>query len=222
MATLNVKPLTLADLKTAKMVDMVAFYNRLTGKAILKFQDRATAVARCTKLIEHPPTKAPAEPPRVIKDTGPAIDPDANNYRKAANKNPLRQKLGKAEVENRPRSAKRDLTAVQTVMTERGVPSAMEMMARTITAPPRKVQSVDQSRKRGPKPKWPLESLVVLVEKNNPKRKDTLAHEEYELYRNCRTVKDYVDFGGQLAYMNYDEKRGFIKIVAPTAKRSAA
>lgn len=59
----------------------------------------------------------------------------------------------------------------------------------------------------------------MLVQTTNPKRKDTRAHEEYEFYRTATTVAMYVDFGGQLAYLNYDVKRGFIKIVPPGAAK---
>lgn len=227
MATLNIKPLTIEDLATAKMVDMVAYYNRLTGKAILKFQDRATAVRRCTELIEKQAAAKPikqAEPPRIHKDAAPLVDPDATNFKKVAARNPLRQATGRDDPKPRPRSVSRDLNAVRAVMAERGITSPlspMDMMASTLTAPPRKIQAVDSTRRRGPKPKWPLESRVELVQKTNPKRKGTLAYDEYEFYKDCKTVADYINYGGQLAYMNYDEKRGYIKIHQPAAKKAA-
>jgi len=66
--------------------------------------------------------------------------------------------------------------------------------------------------KRGAPSKYPLTAKILVVAESNPKRSGTLAYEEFELYKKAKTVGDYVKMGGQLAYLNYDAKRKFIKI----------
>jgi hypothetical protein len=225
MASLQIPTLTAAQVPTARGVDLVAFYNRMTGKSILKFQDRATAERRCLELIEKqvegkPVKQAKADRKLDVKpDAKPTPDVEKTYPQRVAAENPLRQKLGRTEKKPMPVQPKRQLNNVRAVLADRMVRSPMELMTQTLTTPKPepKPRSAD-GHKRGPKPKWPLDARIELVAKENPKRKGTIAYEEFEFYKQIKTVREYLNFGGQLAYMNYDQKRGYIKIVTDDKK----
>lgn len=53
---------------------------------------------------------------------------------------------------------------------------------------------------------------ITLVEKKNPKKPSSGAFHQYEKYKTCKTVGDFLDAGGTSADLNYDSKKGFIKV----------
>lgn len=225
MASLQIPTLTADQVPTARGVDLVAFYNRTTGSSILKFQDRKTAERRCLELIEKQGAGKPVKQVKadrkldVKPDAKPTPDVEKTYPQRVAAENPLRQKLGRTEKKPMPVQPKRQLNNVRAVLADRMVRSPMELMTQTLTTPKPepKPRSAD-GHKRGPKPKWPLDARIELVAKENPKRKGTIAYEEFEFYKQIKTVREYLNFGGQLAYMNYDQKRGYIKIVTDDKK----
>ncbi len=202
---IQIPDMTPDRVKQARTVDLVAFYNRKTGSNILKFADRATAERRCLEIIAN--GKPAVKPPKNTRKFDPTME--GKGAERAAQPKPQRVDPKKAHA------------AIRRTMAE--IPSAMEMLARTVTSekkPRASDASADPHRRRGPAPKYPLDSkLEVRVE--NPKRPGTTAYEEFEIYKVAKTVGDYVKFGGQLAYMNYDIKRGFVKVHPPVAAKSA-
>lgn len=54
--------MTPQEIKAAKTSDLVALYNKLTGKSIKKFQDRATAEKRVGEAVQETLAKAESTP----------------------------------------------------------------------------------------------------------------------------------------------------------------
>ncbi len=55
------------------------------------------------------------------------------------------------------------------------------------------------------------DKIVVLV-KENPKRANTKAYDNFELYKKSKTVGDFIKAGGDTGYMGFDHKSGFVKV----------
>lgn len=53
---------------------------------------------------------------------------------------------------------------------------------------------------------------IVVLAKENPKRANTKAHANFELYKKSKTVGDFIKAGGDTGYMGFDHKSGFIKV----------
>lgn len=53
---------------------------------------------------------------------------------------------------------------------------------------------------------------IVVLAKENPKRANTKAYDNFELYKKSKTVGDFVKAGGDTGYMGFDHKSGFIKV----------
>lgn len=100
--------------------------------------------------------------------------------------------------------------------------AAMKAIAKAATAHPIPTGDAERRPRKAPAKKaagakattakFPPTARIIVLAAKNPKRAGTLAFEEFEFYKKAKTVQAYVDMGGQLAYMNYDVKRGFIKI----------
>lgn len=58
-------------------------------------------------------------------------------------------------------------------------------------------------------------ATITFVASPNPKRKNTLARERFELYRVGMTVADYVAAGGRSGDVNHDAAEGYITLVLP-------
>lgn len=59
-------------------------------------------------------------------------------------------------------------------------------------------------------------SVITMLATANPKRKNTLAHKRFELYKTGMTIKDYVAAGGRTGDIKYDVIAGFICISNPS------
>lgn len=53
---------------------------------------------------------------------------------------------------------------------------------------------------------------ITLTTKENPKREGSKAYETFELYKKAKTVQDFLNAGGKMADIKYDEKAGHIKL----------
>lgn len=53
---------------------------------------------------------------------------------------------------------------------------------------------------------------IVVLAKENPKRANTKAYDNFELYKKSKTVGDFIKAGGDTGYMGFDHKSGFIKV----------
>jgi hypothetical protein len=58
-------------------------------------------------------------------------------------------------------------------------------------------------------------AIITYVAVPNPKRKNTLARERYELYRNGMTVAEYIAAGGRSGDVNHDAAEGHITLELP-------
>lgn len=59
-------------------------------------------------------------------------------------------------------------------------------------------------------------SVITVVATSNPKRKNTLSHKRFELYKTGMTIADYVKAGGRTGDINYDVIAGFITVSNPS------
>lgn len=80
---------------------------------------------------------------------------------------------------------------------------------------PAKASKAESNGQRGRTGSFRPEQKIILIQKENPRREGTQAHEWYELYRvKGQTVGGYLEAGGDRGYLKNDfEKRGLIKIV---------
>lgn len=53
---------------------------------------------------------------------------------------------------------------------------------------------------------------ITLLVKENPKREGSASHARYELYRKAKTIGAYVEAGGVMPDIAYDEAKGFISV----------
>ena len=80
---------------------------------------------------------------------------------------------------------------------------------------PKKDKKSEKKAKGAKKEKAPAEAdkrKITLLVKENPKREGTKAHKKWELYKGKKTVQDYLDAGGKLKTITYDEKKKLIKV----------
>jgi hypothetical protein len=68
------------------------------------------------------------------------------------------------------------------------------------------------SGRPGRRSKFTPESTITLVAKENPKRPGSAAHTRFAFYRTGQTVQQFLDKGGWLADIRWDEKMGFIRV----------
>jgi len=59
-------------------------------------------------------------------------------------------------------------------------------------------------------------SIITVIATSNPKRKNTLSHKRFELYKTGMTIADYVKAGGRTGDINYDVIAGFITVSNPS------
>lgn len=64
-----------------------------------------------------------------------------------------------------------------------------------------------------------VDGKITLIEKENPKRKNSKAYKRYELYRKHKDVAAYIEAGGKRSSLRYDSKHGFIKLSGVTTKK---
>ena len=53
---------------------------------------------------------------------------------------------------------------------------------------------------------------ITVVAKENPKREGTAAHDIFSLYKTGQTVEQFLEAGGTVVALDYDSKKGFIKL----------
>lgn len=56
-------------------------------------------------------------------------------------------------------------------------------------------------------------SIIKLLCDANPKRKGSLAHQRFELYKDDMTIGEYLDAGGRTGDIHYDIAAGLIEVV---------
>ncbi len=64
-----------------------------------------------------------------------------------------------------------------------------------------------------------VDGKITLIEKENPKRKNSKAYKRYELYRKHKDVAAYIEAGGKRSSLRYDSKHGFIKLSGVTTTK---
>lgn len=53
---------------------------------------------------------------------------------------------------------------------------------------------------------------ITLLSKENPKREGTASFDRFKLYKNGMTVGDYLDAGGTMGDIGWDQKQEYIKL----------
>ena len=56
-------------------------------------------------------------------------------------------------------------------------------------------------------------SKIKLLVKENPKREGSTAHEQFALYKEGMTVRQYLEVGGRTSGIKYDVAHEFVKLV---------
>ena len=54
---------------------------------------------------------------------------------------------------------------------------------------------------------------LIEFQQENPKRKDTSAHDRYNRYKHATTYKEFIDLGGRNKAFYYDYKKGYLNIL---------
>lgn len=79
------------------------------------------------------------------------------------------------------------------------------------TEPVKETQKTKEPKTRG---KYPMDAVISVLVKENPKRKGTSSYDRFEAYFSISTVKDALRDGVTPADLNWDVKHNFIKISA--------
>jgi hypothetical protein len=87
----------------------------------------------------------------------------------------------------------------------KAAPAAKAAPAKAAKAPADKKESAGRTNKHAGK-------KITLVAKENPKREGTAAHAIFALYKTGQTVEQFLEAGGAVVALDYDSKKGFIKL----------
>lgn len=89
-------------------------------------------------------------------------------------------------------------------------PKAAKKPAKKAATPT--VEKDEETSGRGRAKKYTPEMKIKLLVKENPKREGSAAHGRYEIYRDVKTVGEFLEQGGTGADLTYDSRAGNIEI----------
>lgn len=190
------------EIQTLTTSQIVALFNSVSEKPVMKFASRAVAEKRFAALL--------AEKNVMISETNSgvpylcdAVDPEEDqtvegSLAPAADEPNYNIKL--SELENGP-------SMVQQIADAKAKREADEAAAK-------KGQKAPKSGSRGPAPEYADSSAlsVVTKDKKNPKREGSASHARFALYFGAKTVGEFVAAGGTRADLRWDLEHGFVKI----------
>lgn len=96
-----------------------------------------------------------------------------------------------------------------TVKSKVGRASKAHQESESKPAKPKKAEKKVSKEKASSEPD---KRKITLLVKENPKREGTKAAKKWDLYKGCKTVQDYLDAGGALKTISYDQKKNLIKV----------
>lgn len=74
------------------------------------------------------------------------------------------------------------------------------------------VKATKEKAERAPREADTRKIKILTEKKANPKREGSASYDRFELYRDSKTVADFVAAGGSTADIRYDEKAGYIEV----------
>lgn len=76
----------------------------------------------------------------------------------------------------------------------------------------KKVATAPTGARRGRQPSWGVDAKIKILVDKNPKREGSKAHDQFKLYKDGMTIKEFLTKGGTSASLGWDSAHKLIEI----------